>query len=152
MVLYALLIPLMFLFVGVGLDLGWYYLNVSRLQNAADAAALAGATELVVKSKVTDIKTISLVDKYDDNPANIDTIDGDAVAAQYARENLSSDELSVPLTDDERNIIAYTLHDNWSIGGNSTVTMTTEIFKDAEENLYYVVHLAESVRHFFMPG
>ena len=31
MILYALLIPLMFLFVGVGLDLGWYYLNVSRL-------------------------------------------------------------------------------------------------------------------------
>ncbi len=30
--------------------------------------------------------------------------------------------------------------------------MTTEIFKDAEENLYYVVHLAETVRHFFMPG
>ncbi len=105
MVLYALLIPLMFLFVGVGLDLGWYYLNVSRLQNAADAAALAGATELVVKSKVTDIKTISLVDKYDNNPADIDTIDGDAVAAQYARENLSSDELSVPLTDDERNTL-----------------------------------------------
>ncbi len=152
-ILYALLIPLMFLFVGIGLDLGWYYLNVSRLQNAVDAAALAGATELVVKSKVTDIKTISLVDKYDDNPANIDTIDGDAVAAQYARENLSSDELSVPLTDDEgKNIIAYTLHDNWSIGGNSTVTMTTEIFKDAEENLYYVVHLAETVRHFFMSG
>lgn len=42
-VLYALLIPLLFLFVGVGMDLGWYYLNVSRLQNAADAAALAGA-------------------------------------------------------------------------------------------------------------
>ncbi|MBR2733369.1 MAG: pilus assembly protein [Selenomonadaceae bacterium] len=104
-ILYALLIPLMFLFVGIGLDLGWYYLNVSRLQNAADAAALAGATELVVKSKVTDIKTISLVDKYDNNPADIDTIDGDAVAAQYARENLSSDELSVPLTDDERNTL-----------------------------------------------
>lgn len=47
MVLYALLIPLLFLFVGVGLDLGWYYLNVSRLQNAADAAVLAGAWKLV---------------------------------------------------------------------------------------------------------
>ncbi|MBR0290161.1 MAG: pilus assembly protein, partial [Selenomonadaceae bacterium] len=43
LVLYALLIPLLFLFAGVGLDLGWYSLNVSRLQNAADAAALAGA-------------------------------------------------------------------------------------------------------------
>ena len=42
LVLYALLIPLLFLFVGMGIDLGWYFINVSRLQNAADAAALAG--------------------------------------------------------------------------------------------------------------
>ena len=42
-----MLIPLLFLFAGVGLDLGWYYLNVSRLQNAADAAALAGAKVIV---------------------------------------------------------------------------------------------------------
>ena len=35
MVFVALLIPLLILFVGVGMDLGWYYLNVSRLQNAA---------------------------------------------------------------------------------------------------------------------
>ncbi len=49
--LYGVLIPLLFLFVGVGLDLGWYYLNVSRLQNAADAAALAGAFELTEEDK-----------------------------------------------------------------------------------------------------
>ena len=47
MVFFALLIPLLFLFVGVGLDLGWYYLNVSRLQNAADAAAVAGARKII---------------------------------------------------------------------------------------------------------
>lgn len=47
MVLWALLTPLLILFVGVGMDLGWYYLNVSRLQHAADAAALAGAQALV---------------------------------------------------------------------------------------------------------
>lgn len=47
LVLYALLIPLLLMFAGVGLDLGWYYLNVSRLQNAADAAALAGAREII---------------------------------------------------------------------------------------------------------
>lgn len=47
MVLYALLIPVLFLFVGVGIDIGWYFLNVSRLQNAADSAALAGAWKIV---------------------------------------------------------------------------------------------------------
>ncbi|MBR1807094.1 MAG: pilus assembly protein [Selenomonadaceae bacterium] len=43
LVLFALMIPIIMLFVGLAFDLGWYYLNVSRLQNAADAAALAGA-------------------------------------------------------------------------------------------------------------
>ena len=47
LVLFALLIPILILFAGVGLDLGWYYLNVSRLQNAADAAALAGARTII---------------------------------------------------------------------------------------------------------
>ena len=47
LVFYALMIPLLLLFAGAGLDLGWYYLNVSRLQNAADAAALAGAQALI---------------------------------------------------------------------------------------------------------
>ena len=51
MVLYVLLIPILFLLVGVGIDLGWYFINVSRLQNAADAAALAGASELVEDGK-----------------------------------------------------------------------------------------------------
>ena len=47
LVFYALLMPIIILFVGVGMDLGWYYLNVSRLQNAADAAARAGAISIV---------------------------------------------------------------------------------------------------------
>ena len=52
-VLYAVVIPVLLMFTGVGLDLGWYYLNVSRLQNAADAAALAGAKTLSEKSDTT---------------------------------------------------------------------------------------------------
>ena len=54
MTLYGLLVPFLFLVVGVGLDLGWYYLNVSRLQNAADAAALAGAQALVKEDAAFD--------------------------------------------------------------------------------------------------
>ncbi|MBR3747165.1 MAG: pilus assembly protein, partial [Selenomonadaceae bacterium] len=47
LVLFALLIPIILIFVGLGIDIGWYYLNVSRLQNAADAAALAGSKKIV---------------------------------------------------------------------------------------------------------
>ena len=43
MILFALLTPVLFTVGGAALDLGWYYLNLSKLQNAADAAALAGA-------------------------------------------------------------------------------------------------------------
>ena len=35
LVFYALLLPTLFMFVGAAADFGWYYLNVSRLQNAA---------------------------------------------------------------------------------------------------------------------
>ncbi len=45
--LYALMVPIILLFTGLAFDLGWYYLNVSRLQNAADAAALAGARKII---------------------------------------------------------------------------------------------------------
>lgn len=53
LVLYAVMIPLLFMFAGIGIDLGWYYLNVSRLQNAADAAALAGAHTIEANSDDT---------------------------------------------------------------------------------------------------
>ena len=43
MILYALLTPLLFTVAGASLDLGWYYLNLLKLQNAADSATLAGA-------------------------------------------------------------------------------------------------------------
>lgn len=47
LVFYAVLIPTLFAFAGVGLDLGWYYLTVYRMQNAADAAVLAGAWKML---------------------------------------------------------------------------------------------------------
>ena len=44
---YALMVPMILLVGGAGVDLGWYYLNVSRMQNAADAAVMAGAWEFL---------------------------------------------------------------------------------------------------------
>lgn len=72
MLLYALLIPLLFLFIGVGIDLGWYFVKVSRLQNAADAAVIAEATKLIEENpdqKLTGYsKSVQLIDSfYGDN-------------------------------------------------------------------------------------
>lgn len=47
MAFFAAAIPFLCLFVGASMDFGWMYYNQSRLQNAADAAARAGAKTLV---------------------------------------------------------------------------------------------------------
>ena len=44
--LFALMALVLFGMVGFAVDLGWVYLNASRVQNAADAAALAAVTRL----------------------------------------------------------------------------------------------------------
>ena len=87
LVLFALVIPLLFLFVGVALDLGWYYLNVSRLQNAADATALAGAQYYVKNDP--NYKSVNLVSKYPAN--NFYEIDEECnkQAILYTTKNLS---------------------------------------------------------------
>ena len=51
LVFFAAAIPFLCLFVGASIDFGWMYYNQSRLQNAADSAALIGGRTLVGKSK-----------------------------------------------------------------------------------------------------
>ena len=158
LVLFALLIPLLFLFSSVGLDLGWYYVNVSRLQNAADAAVVAGATALVkdinerneaANSLVYYEYDGSIVDKYPvDSPNTTNKSKGDTTAADYALKNLSDNDV------DWTESVAgeYTLKDNWSRGGSSEVTFKPSLYNDDEGNLYYVVQLSEKVDHMIMTG
>ena len=101
MALYALLIPLLIVFVGVGLDMGWYYLTVSRMQNASDAAVMAGAWKFLedegVLSDYSDALLIDFVPNYilkdpDTNEpiiSNRDKKPGDAVAKAYVQKNLA---------------------------------------------------------------
>ena len=154
MVFCALLMPLLFLLAGVALDLGWYYLNVSRLQNAADAAALAGARELIARNgDFFKDGSIALVDKkfavYPDPDEDILTAESDEVAAEYVRRNLSSDDEATPLVNDS-GTYAYTMTDNWS-PDSSAVTMTPHLGQN-DDAFYYVVYLKEDIRHFLMPG
>ncbi len=153
----ALLIPILFILAGVGFDIGWYYLNVSRLQNAADAAALAGASTLLndtTNFADYSIESIRLVDnKFSALPEpdkDIDTATSDRVAADYARKNLSSDSAATPLKNAANATYAYTLVDNFS-QNHSEITMTPRLCQDGDV-FYYVVHLTEDIRHFFMPG
>ena len=156
LVLYGLLMPLLFLFVGVGIDLGWYYLNVSRLQNAADAAALAGAQTLVKQDDFNNYLVIALApnklpadfDDYADVFSNTfgnaaangklshyhksDEIAealkaGRAVAEEYTRKNLSD---SAEVNPDANTTDTLSTTDGWSISKNDAdkkVTGTIEL-------------------------
>lgn len=144
LILYALLMPVFVLMAGVGLDLGWYYLNVSRLQNAADAAALAGAKTLVQQSDFNNYLVVSLASNqlptdFDDyEKAYSNTFDSTTIATgvlnnykkigevtssleesrkvaeEYVRKNLSNDQ-EVSESSSWKTLSAI---DNWSISTN----------------------------------
>jgi len=98
-------------------------MNVSRLQNAADAAVVAGATALVDDLNARNKANKSLVyyeydgsitDKYTGTLSNMKKSEGDTVAANYAKENLSDVKWTSASGE-------YTLKDNWSRGSSSEV-------------------------------
>ena len=145
-VLFALLMPIFILCLGVTLDLGWYYLNVSRLQNAADAAAVAGAQTLIAEGQnFSAYKNIALVKKYparvsneyrsDTNSEKEAITNSNAVAKKYVAKNLSSASY-------EANFDAWT----------KTQIQSEQKLYEKDDNLYYVVKLSEEIRHFFLPG
>ena len=169
-VFYALLIPVFLFLGGVGLDLGWYYLNVSRLQNAADAAVLVGAKTLLNKLQTDDSTKakyasyrVSLVEKYpSDNPYEVsDTkpdIDIKASAEEalsYAKKNLADN--SVGYAPPQFFTVAEaatkfngTLTDGYT-RGNPTIIMNAKLYQyDDDDDLYYVVDLNENIHHFFI--
>lgn len=74
--------------------------------------------------------------------------EGNTVAADYAKKNLSDDDVNWT----ESASGEYILKDSWSRGGSSEVTLKPSLYEDEEGNLYYVVHLKEKVDHMIMPG
>ena len=148
-ILFALLMPIFLLFIGVALDLGWYYLNVSRLQNAADAAAVAGAQTLISKGDnddfFSDYKTVSLVDKYPGKVSNeyrpsnfsektkIENVE--VIARDYVDKNLASAKYGSSI-------------DAWT----KTAFFAEPLLYEKDDTLYYVVKISEDIRHFFLPG
>ena len=149
--------PLFLMFVGVGIDLGWYYLNVSRMQNAADVAVTAGVSKFLEggdESLYSDYKDTALVDGVPDHIrkdpvtgealiADRDTSDGDAVAKNYVKKNIAADSSS--WNGDK-------IDDTWT---KNTTTFKSILwgYDDEDKNtLYYEVLLSEDIRHLFMPG
>ena len=151
LIMFAMLMPVLIVFTGAGIDLGWYYFNVSRLQNAADAAALAGARALIDNYENFsgyDEDAVRLVENIlGDEPYDFDTTKGDEVATTYVRKNLSPDSNVEAIKRGND----YIMSDDWGVGGSSELKMTPNIYKIGDK-FYYVVYLAEKVRHLFLPG
>ena len=127
LILYVLLTPMLFFAGGAAADLGWYYLNVAQLQNAADAAALAGAQ--VINEKNNSI----LIRKFPDN--------------EQFSENLSEDIAAKKNDADDR--AKKFLNENWN---NGAITSKENLYKNESSalNLYYVVQLDyNSFKHLF---
>lgn len=182
LIFFALLVPLLILFAGFGMDLGWYYLNVSRLQNAADAAVLAGAKGLLEELKKNNSKyksyKVTLVYQHpDDN--NLYTVSSltknstesdteittdikstaDNIAIQYVRKNLSSGNVSsfspsfFSVAEAADTDESYSLEDSWARRNKyNEVKMKSPKIYKDGDDFYYVVHLQEDVQHFFLPG
>ncbi len=180
MVLYAFLIPLLFLFVGVGMDLGWYYLNVSRLQNAADAAALAGAIKLTkAENAVLGEYYYALVDGkpsdfevkdyhayiLDESGGYVQKEVGKTGAEKEAR--LYANQNLVDLGLEHSNIEERTkVFNEWiTVGKLSDVSFEAVLYsKEADYQLermskksangikYYTVTLQEKISHLFLGG
>lgn len=180
LVLYAVFVPLLIGFVGVGMDLGWYYLNVSRLQNAADAAALAGARKIVesdtVNYRVTSLTNIPSDLKeyntfyvwnpkkgnnggYDEKVAN--TAAGKAEALIYSNKNLMDIEKEHANISERGKVI-----NEWStVEDLGEVEIETTLYGKVmdinyEEKTkvsrggtkYYEVKLTEKISHLFLAG
>ena len=125
LVLYALLASLLFTAGGAAVNLGWYYMNASRLQNSADAAALAGAQVLNEENDGISV----LVKNYPDNVS--DDISEGAEDKKISADKRANDFLSKNKNSVEISSKKFSLLQN-------------------DENLYYVVELeVNNFEHLF---
>ena len=145
LLLYALMIPTLFFFVGVTFDLSWYYLNVARMQNAADAAVLAGAQKLIEQEgTLSDYNYTNFVNGYDGSkvsPSTRNTYNGDSIAKDYVSKNISGDSsfwMSDKLTDV---VTKNDLYFKSTLAGDSNNNFDV---------LYYHIMLEEDVPHMML--
>ena len=130
LVLYAMLLSTLFTVGGVATDLGWYYVNLSKLQNAADSAALAGA-QVIGDEKPELVRNISGdIFNGNDNQEFADKMElADEQAERFLKLNWHSDGSEKHLVDKSQKFFLY---------------------KDGEKTYYYVVKLSgEKFEHLF---
>ena len=153
LVLYAFALPTLLAFVGVAMDFGWWFFNQSRLQNAADAAVLAGASEIADSCTEPNaeikVEFVNMPDTSLQYQRLIPTFDGDSkkvteTAKYYADKNFSYESLK-----SDENFFqdyAYFNAENFNKFLNDISSNETALLSP----IYYVVELKGKADHLLM--
>ncbi|MCR5833970.1 MAG: pilus assembly protein [Selenomonadaceae bacterium] len=150
LVLYALLIPFFFLILGLIIDLGWYFYTVSRMQNAADAAVMAGAHVLQSSDDSLTVDKVYLIPDDDANFAK-------AFKAQEDSSGTNIDDIdSASIEEGKTKSMEYVeknINTNKNLNTDEMDSVDTFLVADKGNNCYYyVVKLKETVGHLFLNG
>ena len=146
-VLTALMLPVLFGFLGIGYDVGNLYMHKARLQHAADAAALAGARAFVDENAT---KRKQYRDEYKSSN-HVTTIPADARENinQNAKADAKVAAKAAAVANVNQNMV--NLHNN---AYQSSYYLVTGIIHEAGKDYnqqYFKVNLKETVPLFFLP-
>lgn len=164
LIFFAAAAPIVCAFIGAAMDFGWLYYNQSRLQNAADSAATAGAASLLEdEMPLSDYSYTTLIPTS--NPGLQEMVSNDIISNRV--KNSGTD--AKPVAGDS--IAKYYVKNNW--GANTQVVTTDDVGsqyddkgnlisqnvkfesvlygKDTEDYaaLYYTVTLTTQLDHLF---
>ena len=155
----AFMLPVMFMFFGATFEFGWWYLNQSRLQNAADAAVIAGARKIQSESdpklRLSTYTQIELISNFDSDFEDFAKIKQTAIVDRRI-ENAENGTEYVSYVDAkqyvEKNLPEYVqenLPDTSAVKLNAPETYLVKDSKTSSEHIYYFVTLSGTVKHLF---
>lgn len=171
----AAAIPFLCLFLGASMDFGWMYYNQSRLQNAADAAAIGGAKTLIRQTGITDSPLSEYTEAHfvsNSDPGlvamqeqsvistrnkvfydkNTQKPGGDPAAQIYAEANLKTWYEQNGQQTEKQNIKLITTDDVGMNGGYEKVKFESSLLgpnPDDDDAQYYTVTLTTKLQHLF---
>lgn len=161
LVFFSATVPILFLFTAAAADFGWMYFNQSRLQNASDAAAIAGAKQLVFdEQNLSDYTYTKLVSNTDEDLMRLvnagtiskrDTSDGDKVVEKWLKINLYNGDPKFKIVDISPPRGSDVENDNVPSAWN-TIKFKHMLYGSDEQDyktLYYVVTISEQLEHLF---
>ena len=146
-VLTALMLPILFGFLGIGYDVGNLYMHKARLQHAADAASLAGARAFVNET-VSKRKTYKTQYMNNNNVTSIPADAKQAINLQVKTEAKTAAK-NAAVANVNQNMI--NLHNNEY---QSSYFLITGVIHEAGEDYdqqYFRVNMRETVPLYFLP-